>query len=63
MSYQEYEELKGLGFPPRISIGVTPVTTNPQPLKLLVEGLNQDCIFNLSPGKINFMKLYFVLIM
>ena len=50
MSYQEHEELKALGFPPRISIGVTPLTTNPQPLKLQVEGLNEDCTFDLFPG-------------
>ena len=50
MSYQEHEELKALGFPPRISIGVTPLTANPQPLKLQVEGLNKDCTFNLFPG-------------
>ena len=50
MSYEEYEELKGLGFPPKISISVTPLTTNPQPLKLQVEGLNEDFTFNLSPG-------------
>ena len=50
VSYKEHEELKALGFPPRISIGVTPLTTNPQPLKLQVEGLNEDCTFDLSPG-------------
>ena len=49
MSYQE-EELKGLGFPPRISIDVTPMTSNSQPLKLQVEGLSIDCAFDLSPG-------------
>ena len=50
MSYQEYEELKALGFPPRISINMTPITSNSQPLKLQVEGLSRDCAFDLSPG-------------
>ena len=26
------------------------MTPNPEPLELLVEGLNEDCIFNLLPG-------------
>ena len=49
MSYQE-EELKALGFPPRIPIDVTPMTSNSQPLKLQVKGLSGDCHFDLSPG-------------
>ena len=62
MSYQEHEELKALGFPPRISIGVTPLTTNPQPLKLQVEGLNEDCTFDLSLGIVANFKIIYVLI-
>ena len=47
-----FEELLELNYPPRIDIGVTltPVTPNPKPLELLVEGLNEDCTFNLLPG-------------
>ena len=61
MSYRE-EELKGLGFPPRISIDVTPMTSNFQPLKLQVEGLSRDCAFDLSPGiSIIRNKLYLVI--
>ena len=52
-AYQgKFEELQSLGFPPRIDIGVTltPVTPNPKPLELRVEGLNSECIFKLLPG-------------
>ena len=63
--YQDnFEELLELNYPPRIDIGVTltPVTPNPKPLELLVEGLNEDCIFNLHPG-INYacQSLYIIL--
>ena len=48
----KFEELQRLGFPPRIDIGVSlaPVTPNPKPLELHVEGLNSDCTFKLHPG-------------
>ena len=47
-----FKELLELNYPPRIDIGVTltPVTLNPKPLELHVEGLNEDYIFNLHPG-------------
>ena len=51
--YQDnFKELLELNYPPRISITVTltPVTSNPTPLKLCVKGLNDDYIFNLDPG-------------
>ena len=51
--YQDnLKELLKLNFPPRIAIGVTltPVTPKPEPLELLVEGLNKDYIFYLHPG-------------
>ena len=46
------KDLLKLNYPPRIDIGVTltPVTPNPTSLELHVEGLNEDCTFNLHPG-------------
>ena len=47
-----FNKLLELNYPPTIDISVTltPVTPNPKPLELLVEGLNENYIFNLLPG-------------
>ena len=51
--YQDnFKELLKLNYPPRIGVTLTPLTPNPEPLKLFVEGLNEECTFNLLPGMI-----------
>ena len=46
----KFEELLKIDYPPRIVIGVTPMTPNPKPLELHVEGLDRECTFKLLPG-------------
>ena len=50
--HDKFKDLLRLSYPPRIDISVslTPVTPNPKPLELRVEGLNSECIFKLLPG-------------
>ena len=50
--HDKFNDSPKLSYPPRIDIGVTltPVSLNPKPLELHVEGLNSDCTFKLHPG-------------
>ena len=42
-----------------MDVTLMPMTPNLEPLELLVEGLNEDCIFNLLPGILNIVFVYF----